>query len=69
MIEVTLRQAFQDVRRLCGGDSVMAVEICAYFKVRGVHFQPDVTAPCRFCGKPWDTRSCPVAGCPLGADL
>ncbi len=29
----------------------------------------DPKADCPHCGKPWDTRSCAMGGCPLGADL
>ncbi len=31
--------------------------------------QADPHAPCSSCGKPWNTKSCSMGGCPLGADI
>lgn len=35
----------------------------------GAAFARPPHAPCPSCGKPANTVSCPMGGCPLGADL
>lgn len=39
------------------------------FEIVAAESAPKPDAPCPSCGKPWDTKTCHMGGCPLGADL
>lgn len=41
----------------------------SYLESYDAQFAREQDAPCSVCGRPWDTRICPLGGCPLGADL
>jgi len=69
VITLTRAEAVKEIDRIISRSQQPAVEIVAFLAVLGVGFQPDAKAPCRHCGNPWWTRSCPIGGCPLGADL
>ena len=39
------------------------------FDIVPIESTPKPDAPCPSCGKPWDTKTCHMGGCPLGDDL
>lgn len=69
MITKTAGEVLLDVTALLEGQVLYAAAVVDYMKRVGVVFQDPPGSPCRACGKPHDTRSCEMAGCPLGADL
>lgn len=69
MITATREEVIANIRYLLDVSTGKATRAVKYLEDQGIVFQPPVNSPCRACGKPWDTRSCSMGGCPLGADL
>lgn len=76
MITFTREEAVDAVSDVMSDTCDMDVTFRDYAKAvvewmadQGVVFQREPNAPCPQCGKPADTRSCAMGGCPLGADL
>lgn len=71
MITVTREEAGTAIKQIGAGDidDVMTELILRHLESHGAHFARPRWSPCPHCGKPHDTLSCAIGGCPLGADL
>ncbi len=64
-----VRDAMSDVCDMDVGFTDYAKAALRYLEKHGLTYARDEDAPCPACGKPADTKSCAMGGCPLGADL